>query len=452
MSSIICNVPSDVSVPPRFVVNLDSPPMLRWQHILRLYRDQLREVEKKIDSMVSEIVGQWMGPMFENVLSTIMAGITQLGLVYYGQELKGFSRDTGMPLGKLVMIQFVYECFACCTSIVCQDEQTNTPMHIRTMDWGLDFLKQLTIDVDFQRNGQTVFKGTTWIGYVGILTGMRVQNGYSVSVNFRHTGGQLTTNLKTALASGWPIGFLVREILESTHNYELAVEQLAQSSIIAPCYFTICGTSQSKTLGTLLTRKQTLEENRWTVSEHGSIIQTNIDHWSSEKHEDILFSIKRRDLSKRFLSQMKGVNEYELWKLLSEYPICNNITIYGTFMCPEYGIYHTRYPQDNRGFHSHENVQFISLTDLKDDLYWRLSSTYVCCNCGREFDINDNPGGNCVHTGAWHATFNDCSYLKCGFHLGKKASIGIQHWSCCYSLKYRSDTCTQSNSHTFIKQ
>ncbi|CAF3873076.1 unnamed protein product [Rotaria sordida] len=401
MSSIICNVPSDVSVPPRFVVNLDSPPMLRWQHILRLYRDQLREVEKKIDSMVSEIVGQWMGPMFENVLSTIMAGITQLGLVYYGQELKGFSRDTGMPLGKLVMIQFVYECFACCTSIVCQDEQTNTPMHIRTMDWGLDFLKQLTIDVDFQRNGQTVFKGTTWIGYVGILTGMRVQNGYSVSVNFRHTGGQLTTNLKTALASGWPIGFLVREILESTHNYELAVEQLAQSSIIAPCYFTICGTSQSKTLGTLLTRKQTLEENRWTVSEHGSIIQTNIDHWSSEKHEDILFSIKRRDLSKRFLSQMKGVNEYELWK---------------------------------------------------DDLYWRLSSTYVCCNCGREFDINDNPGGNCVHTGAWHATFNDCSYLKCGFHLGKKASIGIQHWSCCYSLKYRSDTCTQSNSHTFIKQ
>ncbi len=58
----------------------------------------------------------------------------------------------------------------------------------------------LCLDVDFQKNGQTIFKATTWVGYVGILTGMRVQNGYSVSVNFRHTGGGLTTNLKTALS------------------------------------------------------------------------------------------------------------------------------------------------------------------------------------------------------------------------------------------------------------
>ncbi|CAF4345728.1 unnamed protein product [Rotaria sp. Silwood2] len=452
MSSFICNVPLDVSVPPRFIVNLDLPPMIRWQHIVRLYIDQLHQVEKKIESMINAIIGQWLGPMCENVLSTIMAGITRLGLVYYGQELKGISHDTGIPLGKLVMMQFVYECFACCTSIVCQNKETNIPMHIRTMDWEFDFLKQLTIDVDLQRNGQSVFKATTWVGYVGILTGMRVKNGYSVSVNFRHTGGQLTTNLKTALASGWPIGFLVREILESTDKYELAVEQLAQSSIIAPCYFTICGTSQNKTLGTLLTRKQSLEENRQTVSEHGSIIQTNMDHWSLERDEDILYSILRRAVSKRLLNQMTEVNEYELWKLLSEYPICNDITIYGTFMCSQYDIYHTRYPQENRKFNSDEKVQFISLTDLNDDLYWQLSSTYVCCNCGRDFDINENPCGNCVHAGTWHARFDDCSYLKCGFHLGKKASIGIQHWSCCYSLESRSNTCSQSNPHTFIKQ
>ncbi|CAF3257544.1 unnamed protein product [Rotaria socialis] len=199
MSSFICNVPCDVSSPPRFVVNLDMPPALRWQHIVRLlYADQLHEVEKKIESTVDEIFGQYIGPMLEKVLSTIMVGITRLGLVYYGQELKGLSNDTGIPLGRLVMMQFVYECFACCTSFVCQDEQTNIPMHIRTMDWEFDFLKPLTIDVDFQENDQTVFKATTWIGYVGILTGMRVQNGYSVSVNFRHAGGQLTTNLKTA--------------------------------------------------------------------------------------------------------------------------------------------------------------------------------------------------------------------------------------------------------------
>ena len=110
---------------------------------------------------------------------------------------------------------------------------------------------------------------------------MRVQDGYSVAVNFRRTGGTLTANLQTALSkykrlcyekiiidalssclSAWPIGFLVREILESTKDYHIAVEQLAQSSIIAPCYLTICGISQSRTIGTLLTRRQTSEENR----------------------------------------------------------------------------------------------------------------------------------------------------------------------------------------------
>jgi hypothetical protein len=145
MSSFICTVPSDVSVPPHFIVNLDLPPTIRWQHILRLYADQLRQVEKNIDAMIGEIVGQWVGPMLEKLLSTIMSGITRLGLVYYGDELKGFSHDTGIPLGRLVLIQFVYECFACCTSIVCRDEQTNVPVHIRTMDWELDFLKPLTI-------------------------------------------------------------------------------------------------------------------------------------------------------------------------------------------------------------------------------------------------------------------------------------------------------------------
>ncbi|CAF1004560.1 unnamed protein product [Adineta ricciae] len=451
MSSFICQVPPDVSVPQRYIVNLDLPPAVRWQHILRLYLDQFHAVEKKIDSMISGIIGQWAGPILETILSAVMSGITRLGLVYYGEELKGFSQETGIPLGKLVLIQFVYECFACCTSIVCQDKQTKVPIHIRTMDWELDFLKPLTIDVDFQKNNQTIFKATTWIGYIGILTGMRVHNGYSVSVNFRHTGGALTANLKTALASGWPIGFLVREILESTNTYEMAVEQLAQSTIIAPCYFTVCGTRQSQTIGTLLTRKQNTEEKRWIVSEHGTIIQTNIDHWSSEPNEDILFSIRRRDLSKRLLNQMKTMNEENLWKLISEYPIYNNITIYGTFMCPEYAIYHTRYPQDDIQFRSKEESQFIPINDLKTTSSCAsIPSTHICHKCKREFDINNNSGGDCAHSGKWHAKYDDCSYLKCGFHLGKAVSIGKQHWSCCYSLDQHSTICSKSASHTFI--
>jgi len=34
-------------------------------------------------------------------------------------------------------------------------------------------------------------------------------------------------------------------------------------------------------------------------------------------------------------------------------------------MCPEYGIYHTRFPQDKRGFISNDEPQFISLNDIQ---------------------------------------------------------------------------------------
>ena len=51
------------------------------------------------------------------------------------------------------------------------------------------------------------------------------------------------------------------------------------------------------------------------MSEHGPIVQTNIDHWSSAEDEDVLFSIRRRALSKQLLSPMKEVNEHDLWKV-----------------------------------------------------------------------------------------------------------------------------------------
>ena len=116
---------------------------------------------------------------------------------------------------------------------------------------------------------------------------MRIEQGYSVAVNFRVTNGAWSDNLKMAITRfiidltrlkksqirfifsvfyhnrGWPIGFLVREVLEVTNNYAEAVEQLSQSELIAPCYFTICGTKQSSTLGTLLTRRRKSEDKRY---------------------------------------------------------------------------------------------------------------------------------------------------------------------------------------------
>jgi len=47
------------------------------------------------------------------------------------------------------MMQLVYEASAYCTSIIAENSENNKPIHIRTMEWELPFLKPLTIDVVF---------------------------------------------------------------------------------------------------------------------------------------------------------------------------------------------------------------------------------------------------------------------------------------------------------------
>jgi len=51
------------------------------------------------------------------------------------------------------------------------------------------------------------------------------------------------------------------------------------------------------------------------LSEKGTIVQTNIDHCSSDPRENILYSIQRRDIARRLLNQMPTINEEELWKV-----------------------------------------------------------------------------------------------------------------------------------------
>lgn len=60
-----------------------------------------------------------------------------------------------------------------CTSIVAEDADGHI-YHGRNLDWNLgDALLKLIINVDYQRGGKTVFTGTTLVGFIGVLNGMR---------------------------------------------------------------------------------------------------------------------------------------------------------------------------------------------------------------------------------------------------------------------------------------
>ena len=85
-------------------------------------------------------------------------------------------------------------------------------------------LQQLTIQVDFVSGGQTVFRATTWAGYVGVLTGMRPQ-GYSVSVNYRRTEfgasdgvGGIFRNMQRGAAGHWRLSLFEKCSRQRIHS------------------------------------------------------------------------------------------------------------------------------------------------------------------------------------------------------------------------------------------
>lgn len=42
------------------------------------------------------------------------------------------------------------------------------------------------------------------------------------------------------------------------------------------------------------------------ITEHGPIVQTNIDHWSDNEDDDILWSIERRALARASIHSMSN--------------------------------------------------------------------------------------------------------------------------------------------------
>mmetsp|Transcript_34153 Transcript_34153/g.78904 ORF Transcript_34153/g.78904 Transcript_34153/m.78904 type:complete len:574 (+) Transcript_34153:132-1853(+) len=243
-----------VSDCPRYIVNLDAPADERWAHVMHDFRDKLPEVME----LVTDILGGGAG---EALVTNFLSVLTAAGRVHYGAELRGIATATGVPLGKVVGLQLAYEAFAACTGIVVESSTGGgVPLHMRTMDWEMDVLSALTIEVDFVRGGTTLFSATTWAGYVGVLTGVR-GGGYSVSVNYRRTEAGsndmargIATNfaLRGLVGRHWPVSFLVRTVLEEDGDFNTALSSLVLSELMAPTYLVIAGAAPGE--GAVVTR------------------------------------------------------------------------------------------------------------------------------------------------------------------------------------------------------
>jgi len=309
-------------VPKSWVVNLDNPPSSRWPiaEMAPYYNQTIHETI----ALINEILPEWLQP----TVVDIAADLVFPNLGEYADEIKMGADCLKMPLGVAVLLNIFYEIEAGCTSIVAQDEQGKI-FHGRNLDFDLaKSLRKLVIKVEFQKQGKTLFWGTTYAGYIGVLTGMK-PGSFAISLNERDTGYMVENLLEALLIPGTRIAsFLIRDTLTNIQTFDEAIQVISSASLVAPAYIIVSGANPGE--GAVITRnrynvadlwKLDLNLNRWFL------VETNDDHWLPPDDD-------RRDLANIAMNAIgeKGIDLDGLYQVLSVRHVLNSQTTYTTLM------------------------------------------------------------------------------------------------------------------------
>jgi len=311
-------------------VDLDADPITRWQPIVSQFRNDYGPIIAYLD----QYYPPWMQPIFDPIVANWDQYIPQP----FADELRGvavaFNGSCGVDLGKVVLLNLIYDFSAFCTSIVAQDEQ-GTIYHGRNLDYPFPGLQNVTIEVDFQRNGQTVYRGVTFAGYIGLLTGVRPA-GWSVTVNQRNIPGDSVLdwfkNIEEWMAGATPLALRLRETLESNTTFSSAVSTLQHVHLMSTVYLTVAGTQPGE--GAIVTRDRDDPADVWWIAapEGWYRGQTNDDHWLPPLDD-------RRAAMNSMMSELNvsSISLPALYQVLSTPPVFNHGTRYTALMNPATG-------------------------------------------------------------------------------------------------------------------
>lgn len=176
---------------PKFVVDLSQSPETRYAHIVPEFRDAIRD--SNLPGLLSELLDASGGRTLGSALQ--VAARLALRRVYDAEEsaeIRGIARLSGISTHVLVAFNVFLDLLLGCTSggvltanSPSRGVESRVIMHFRTLEWAMDRLRRIVIEIDFVRRpkGPVVATSITYLGYVGVLTGVR--KGLSMSLNFR---------------------------------------------------------------------------------------------------------------------------------------------------------------------------------------------------------------------------------------------------------------------------
>jgi len=304
--------------------DLSQSAKQRWGPIFDVYQDKLPMIREN----VQQIIGYFGN--YITILKPIYWMISTDKILHYS-EICYMAKRIDMDPFEILLMQMIYEVYSACSVAVLKVQ--GKELFFRTMDWPMVFLKNITIGLNVCIGDYLIGKVTTWLGYVGFLTATSTIENYTMAINYRANPSfrykreikdmsTLFTNLYRTISGKWPIGYLIRHIIENKSPIEEAEWFLSNVSLISPCYITLYNPSKQTIV---LTRDYDKLVNVRTTD----LIQTNCDH--DKDTPNIRWSVERRSLIRQIQEQADNNPEWTVSDILKELmkdPILNDDTIY----------------------------------------------------------------------------------------------------------------------------
>jgi hypothetical protein len=299
--------------------DIDAHADEKWGHIID---DNLKAIPKFRLELIKMLNS--LGTTV-TVTELVHRATSPMDMLYY-DEIYYLAQRLDLQTHHILLLQLVYEAFSGCTAAVLKVGKKD--FFFRTMDWPLDFLRKVTVGLNVIKDGKTIGRVTTWLGYVGFLTATSVNNNYTISINYRKTKdisiSALIGYLFRNLTPRWQIGCLVRSIIEKDYDASTARSVLESTELMLPCYATLF---IPKYQSYVITR----DSNKLVSTRNNELIQTNCD-WNKTT-PNLLYSVERMKFVKAIQreinrSSKKKWSSEELLELLLEYPVLNEETLY----------------------------------------------------------------------------------------------------------------------------
>lgn len=328
-----------------YQLNLDLPPGDRWKDLAVKFRVPI----KNLIDYIKEFIVEWSPELKKlvDIVDNDMGSIAYTLPAPFNEEIIGIANATGINLGEIVLYNIFYEIFTLCTSIVGEDANGNM-LHGRNLDFGLflgwdikndtwavsELLRPLIINIDNMKGGKVQYKTVTFVGFVGLITGVR-PGGLSMSLNERFAleggfVGLFEWVLNIDRTQKWAT-FLAREVLESNLTFDDALVALSKPTLLAPIYYIVGGAQPGQ--GAVVTRDRRGTADLWKIGakEEDSwfIAETNYDHWEAPLFVDDRITPTNKCMNKLGKENFSFAG---LFNVLSSKPVLNKLTTYSSLI------------------------------------------------------------------------------------------------------------------------